>query len=103
MNSKKNNSTTKNLPPNTGETSSTQPEIEQTEEQKVDVPETSTEMGGGKTRRLSKYGSRRKVWNGTAEKTKGGLTKNDLIKNKYGRIVSTKRHTNMKKRTGGGE
>ena len=44
-----------------------------------------------KTQRASKYGSRRKVWNGTAEKTKGGLTRKDLKKNKYGRIVSVKR------------
>ena len=44
-----------------------------------------------KTVRVSKYGSRRKVWNGTAEKTKGGLTRKDLKQNKYGRIVSVKR------------
>jgi DVNP family len=44
-----------------------------------------------KTQRLSKYGSRRKVWNGSAEKTKGGLTRKDLKQNKYGRIVSVKR------------
>jgi hypothetical protein len=36
-------------------------------------------------------GSRRKVWNGTAKKTPGGLTKADLMQNKYGRIVSRKR------------
>jgi hypothetical protein len=36
-------------------------------------------------------GSRRKVWNGTAEKTPGGLTKSDLAMNKYGRIVSRKK------------
>ena len=44
-----------------------------------------------KTQRTTKYGSRRKVWNGTAEKTKGGLTRKDLKQNKYGRIVSVKR------------
>jgi hypothetical protein len=44
-----------------------------------------------KTQRVSKYGSRRKVWNGSAEKTKGGLTRKDLKQNKYGRIVSVKR------------
>jgi hypothetical protein len=44
-----------------------------------------------KTQRSSKIGSRRKVWNGTAEKTKGGLTRKDLKQNKYGRIVSVKR------------
>ena len=45
-----------------------------------------------------KRGSRRMVWNGSAEKTSGGLTKEDLMKNKYGRIVSIKRHTTMKNR-----
>ena len=50
-------------------------------------------MGGDrrKTQRVVKYGSRRKVWNGSAEKTKGGLTRKDLKQNKYGRIVSVKR------------
>jgi hypothetical protein len=47
--------------------------------------------GRRKTQRSSKYGSRRKVWNGSAEKTKGGLTRKDLKQNKYGRIVSVKR------------
>lgn len=97
MNSKKNSSTTKSLPLDTGETPSI-PEEPITEE--VAVPEStpSNPSVGGKTRRFSKYGSRRKVWNGTAEKTKGGLRKEDLTKNKYGRIVSTKRHTRMKNR-----
>jgi hypothetical protein len=36
-------------------------------------------------------GSRRKVWNGTAQKTPGGLTRSDLMMNKYGRIVSRKK------------
>jgi hypothetical protein len=45
-----------------------------------------------------KKGSRRMVWNGSAEKTVGGLTREDLMKNKYGRIVSVKRHTTMKNR-----
>ena len=36
-------------------------------------------------------GSRRKVWNGTAQKTPGGLTRKDLTQNMYGRIVSRKR------------
>jgi hypothetical protein len=40
---------------------------------------------------IKTVGSRRKVWNGTAEKTPGGLTKKDLTQNKYGRIVSRKR------------
>lgn len=42
-----------------------------------------------KTQRVC--GSRRKVWNGTAQKTPGGLTKGDLMMNKYGRIVSRKK------------
>ena len=42
-----------------------------------------------KTQRV--IGSRRKVWNGTAQKTPGGLTKGDLMMNKYGRIVSRKK------------
>jgi hypothetical protein len=41
--------------------------------------------------KTQKVGSRRKVWNGTAEKTTGGLTRKDLKQNKYGRIVSVKR------------
>jgi hypothetical protein len=43
-----------------------------------------------------KIGSRCKVYNGSAEKTIGGLRKEDLSKNKYGRIVSTRRHNRMK-------
>lgn len=43
-------------------------------------------------------GSRAQVWHGTAKKTCGGLTKNDLMKNKHGRIVSKKQHNLGKKR-----
>jgi hypothetical protein len=50
-----------------------------------------------KTRRV---GSRAQVWHNTAEKTVGGLTKDDLEKNKYGRIVSKKRAHTMRKRMG---
>lgn len=57
-------------------------------------------MFGGKTRKVSKYGSRRKVWNGTAEMTVGKLRKDDLMKTKRGRIVSKKRYIRM---TGGKE
>jgi hypothetical protein len=46
-----------------------------------------------------KIGSRRKVYNGTAEKTPGGLTKADLMKNKHGRIVSSKKHHTMRRKT----
>ena len=42
-----------------------------------------------------KRGSRRQVWNGTAEKTAGGLRKEDLDKNKRGRIVSKKKTARM--------
>ena len=34
---------------------------------------------------------RLRVWNGTLKKTSGGLTKNDLMKNKRGKIVSKKK------------
>jgi hypothetical protein len=42
-------------------------------------------------------GSRAQVWHDTAYKTSGGLTKNDLIKNKAGRIVSKAKHHSAKK------
>jgi len=42
-------------------------------------------------------GSRAQVWHETAYKTAGGLTKNDLMKNKHGRIVSKKKHTTAKR------
>jgi len=42
-------------------------------------------------------GARRQVWYGTAYKTEGGLTKNDLYYNKHGRIVSKKKHNTAKK------
>ena len=47
-------------------------------------------------KKTQRVGSRRMVYNGTAEKTPGGLTKDDLLKNKYGRIVSAKRHHTMR-------
>jgi hypothetical protein len=37
-------------------------------------------------------GTRAQVWHGTAYKTSGGLTKNHLIMNKHGRIVSKAKH-----------
>jgi len=64
---------------------------------------------GGKRRRtqkVQKYGSRAKVMHGGAEKTTGGLTRDDLMYNGKGRIVSKKRHATMKQRHkvyGGGE
>ena len=42
-------------------------------------------------------GSRAQVMHGTAYKTTGDLTKNDLIQNKNGRIVSKKKHYLEKK------
>lgn len=53
-------------------------------------------MPNHKTQRT--IGSRRQVFNGSAEKTTGGLRKDDLLKNTAGRIVSVKRHTTMKRR-----
>jgi len=42
-------------------------------------------------------GSRAQVWHGTAYKTTGGLTKDHLLYNKHGRIVSKKKHATAKK------
>lgn len=42
-------------------------------------------------------GSRQQVMNGTAYKTSGELVKADLIMNKWGRIVSKKKHFTAKK------
>lgn len=52
-------------------------------------------MPNSKTQRV---GSRRKVWNGGAEMTAGGLRKDDLMKNKHGRIVSKKKHETMRRK-----
>ena len=43
------------------------------------------------------FGSRAQVHNGTAYKTTGGLTKSDLVMNKWGRIVSEKKHKTAKR------
>lgn len=42
-------------------------------------------------------GSRAEVLHGTAKHTSGGLEKKDLMKNKWGRIVSLKKHKTAKK------
>ena len=42
-------------------------------------------------------GSRASVWHGTAYKTRGNLCKAHLMKNKWGRIVSRKKHKTAKK------
>jgi len=43
------------------------------------------------------FGSRTQVMNGTAYKTSGNLTKSNLMMNKWGRIVSAKKHRTAKK------
>ena len=43
------------------------------------------------------FGSRAQVYNGTAYKTPGNLTKKELFFNKNGRIVSLKKHRTAKK------
>jgi hypothetical protein len=53
-------------------------------------------MPNKKTQRV---GSRAKVFHGGAEMTVGGLRKEDLIKNKNGRIVSKKKHHTMRNKT----
>lgn len=51
-------------------------------------------MPNNKTQRV--IGSRAKVMHGGAEKTVGGLRKEDLMYNKAGRIVSKKKSETMK-------
>ena len=43
------------------------------------------------------FGSRQKVWNGTAYKTSGNLTKKDLVQNSRRRIVSRKKYIQGKR------
>jgi hypothetical protein len=52
-------------------------------------------MNGHKYKEL--FGSRQQVWNGTAYKTAGELTKSHLMMNKWGRIVSAAKHATAKK------
>ena len=42
-------------------------------------------------------GSRTQVFNGTAYKTEGGLLKDNLMMNRWGRIVSKKKHATASK------
>lgn len=42
-------------------------------------------------------GTRAQVWHGTAKKTRGGLFKSSLMKNKHGRIISRRKHNLGKK------
>lgn len=46
---------------------------------------------------MDTYGTRARVWHKKAKKTRGGLTRNDLKKNKWGRIVSKKQSLRAKK------
>lgn len=58
-------------------------------------------LGGGGVDTTSKnVGSKREVWNGTAEKTSGGLTIEKLGKNKRGHIVSVAKYLQGKQRIG---
>jgi len=42
-------------------------------------------------------GSRQQVWNGTCYKTEGGLMRAHIMMNKWGRLVSRKKHNTAKK------
>ncbi len=48
-------------------------------------------VSGGSLKQKAR-GSKLEVWNGTARRTSGGLTKNDLMQNKRGKVVSKKKH-----------
>ena len=52
---------------------------------------------------MRNVGSRRQVMNGSAEKTAGGLRRDDLTYNKYRRIVSRKRQDHGIKKFGGAQ
>ena len=49
------------------------------------------------TEKMLTIGSRAQVWHKTAKKTSGGLTRNHLMMNKAGRIVSKAKHNTAKK------
>ena len=52
-----------------------------------------SQHGAGKVRKSKIIGTRRQVFSGSMTKTSGGLTKDDLMLNKRGRIVSKKKHS----------
>merc|ERR1711881_756093 len=64
-------------------------------------------MGVKKPKRVTRKmqtGSYRKVWNGTAKYTKGGLVKADLMLNNKGKVVSKKQFASgqkLQKKSGG--
>ena len=43
------------------------------------------------------FGSRHQVWNGTSYKTEGNLRKENLLMNKWGRLVSKNKYKTAKK------
>ena len=45
------------------------------------------------------HGTRIQVWRGVKKKTRGGLTKADITKNKYGKLVSKKASAAAKKKS----
>jgi hypothetical protein len=49
------------------------------------------------TEKMLTIGSRAQVWHRTAKKTSGGLTRNHLMMNKSGRIVSKAKHNTAKR------
>jgi hypothetical protein len=51
-----------------------------------------------KKKQRIKYGSRRKVWNGSAKQTTGGIKRKDLYKDKYGNLKTKKSRLSKKKR-----
>ena len=50
-----------------------------------------------KAKKVSIFGKKWQVWNGTRQKTVGGLIKKDLMKSKSGKIVSKKQALRGKK------
>lgn len=58
-------------------------------------PDGHYHINGQKYKNL--FGSRIQVWNKTAYKTSGELTRKNLMMNKWGRIVSSKKHLTAKK------
>ena len=48
-------------------------------------------------RRVRVRGSRRQVWNGSRQKSRGGLSKSDLTTNRNGKLVSKKASANGKR------
>ena len=60
------------------------------------VNEAKTALVGGELKK-SGVGTKNEVWNGSATRTSGGLTKKDLMKNSKGKVVSIKQFEAGKK------